>query len=271
MSVGRARAGGQDLESISAELGKQGRSVLASVAAHRYLTTRQVEAFHFDDLPSRLARARACRRLLVRLLDLRVLGRLDRRVGGVRAGSASYVWTLGPVGDRLLRMQRGEGARRRFHEPSVAFLGHCLAVADTHLLLRGADRAGQLELVAVEPEPDCWRSFMGAGGNTEVLRPDLYVVTGAGDYEHCWFVEVDRGTESLPTIIRKCHQYDAYWRSGIEQERSGTFPRVVWLVLAAARQVKVRAAIARTRNLERELFRVVVPDELISLVAGGAS
>jgi hypothetical protein len=42
-------------------------AVLASVAAHRFLTTRHVERLHFADHSSALAGARACRRVLARL------------------------------------------------------------------------------------------------------------------------------------------------------------------------------------------------------------
>src|SRR5205085_4544141 len=149
--------------------------VIRSVAEHRFLTTRQVEALHFADHATELAGARVCRRVLARLTDERLLTRLQRRVGGVRAGSASFVYALGPVGGRLMDRQR-----RRLVEPSTTFLAHTLAVAQAHVELTHASRTGQLELMSVDVEPSCWRRYTGPGGARELLRPDLYVVIGSG-------------------------------------------------------------------------------------------
>ena len=88
---------------------------------------------------SQLAGARICRRVLARLTDERLLARLQRRVGGVRAGSASFVYALGPIGRRLL------DERHRYTEPSQLFLDHTLAVADAHIAIVQADRDGRLE------------------------------------------------------------------------------------------------------------------------------
>ena len=62
------------------------------------------------------------------------------------------------------------------------------------------------------------------------MKPDLYVVTGRDDFEDCWFIEIDRGTESPAAISRKCRAYDLYWRSGLEQAEHGTYPLVLWVV-----------------------------------------
>jgi len=62
------------------------------------------------------------------------------------------------------------------------------------------------------------------------LKPDLYAVTASGDYEDHWFCEIDRATESMPTLLKKCVQYEAYRRTGAEQDRLGVFPLVVWVV-----------------------------------------
>jgi hypothetical protein len=150
-------------------------------------------------------------------------------------------------------------------------LDHCLAVADVHLLLRAAHCAGVIEVVSVEVEPVCWRRYLGSGGEPQVLKPDLAVVTASGQFEDCWFLEVDRATESVPTVLRKCGQYEAYRRTGIEQERLGVFPIVVWLVPHAARHAKLSEAIGVSRRLDSDLFRVTLGGDLVALLAGGAS
>ncbi|MHB8339800.1 MAG: replication-relaxation family protein, partial [Mycobacteriales bacterium] len=173
--------------------------------------------------------------------------------------------------DQLLRARLGEGTRHRFHEPSLAFLDHTLAVADAHLALLGAERTGQLELTSQQLEPDCWRHYLNGGGGNEVLRPDLFVITAAGAFEDCWFIEVDRGTESLPALLRKCAAYEAYRRSGREQARQGTFPLVVWQLPSEARVAKLQAALRQARGVDASIFRLVTPDHLVALLAGDSS
>ena len=92
--------------------------------------------------------ARVCRRVLARLTRDRLLARLDRRVGGVRAGSASYVYALGSEGGQLLA-----GTRYRVTEPSSLFLDHTLAIADARIELEAAARERLFDLVEVEIEP----------------------------------------------------------------------------------------------------------------------
>lgn len=267
------RLGRRGLARLSDGLSERERAVLSSVADHRYLTGRQIETLHFasTEHATPATAARICRRTLARLHQLHVVEHLERRVGGVRAGSASYVWTLGRAGDRLVQLERGEGVRRRFHEPSPVFLDHCLAVADAHLALVSAQRAGQLELTGLQLEPACWRRYLGSGGGSEVLRPDLFLITATASFEDCWFLEVDRGTESLPALLRKCAAYDTYRRSGREQARQGTFPLVVWQLPNQARLTKLETGIVRARGLDASLFRLITPAGLVGLLSGAGS
>jgi Replication-relaxation len=54
-----------------------------------------------------------------------------------------------------------------------------------------------------QAEPRSWRQFGTLGGG-RFVRPDLFLVIGSGEYELRWFGEIDRSTESLPVITRKC-------------------------------------------------------------------
>ena len=270
--MSRHRVGRRQLVRVAETLSDRDWALLASLAKHRFLTTRHIETLHFHSHASPLSAARAARRVLARLHQQRIVTHLDRRVGGVRAGSASYVWTLGPVGDRMLRRRQGEDrSRRRVYEPSATFLDHTLAVADAHVALLQAERDGVLELVTVEIEPACWRTYLGAAGQTVTLRPDMYVVTAAGEFEDSWFIEVDRGTEHLPTLLDKCRAYAAYRASGREQAERGVFPRVVWSVPDQRRYERLNAALDNTHSIDRELFSVVLSDELVALLATGDS
>lgn len=247
------------------ELSERDFAVVQIVAEHRFLTARQVEGLLFYDHSSPLSGARVCRRVLSRLTQQRLLARLDRRVGGVRAGSASYVYALGSEGGRLLA-----GTRYRVTEPSSLFLDHTLAIADARVALEVAARARLFDLVEVEVEPKSWRRFSGPGGAPAFVKPDLYVVTGRGEYEDCWFVEIDRGTESPIALGRKCRSYDLYWRSGLEQAEHGTYPLVLWVAPDERRASRIEGVIKRARNLNQELFRFTTAGRLMETVSGGA-
>jgi len=178
---------------------------------------------------------------------------------------------LTSAGQRVLSLRGGLGAVGRVRAPGERFVRHYLAVADAHLALRSAARAGQFELMSVELEPTCWRPYAGLGGSREVLKPDLYAVTASGEYEDHWFLEVDRATESLPTLIRQCQQYEAYRRTGTEQAKRGLFPYVLWIVPDDTRAEKLDAALDGVRQLDRQLFKITTPERLIDVITGDSA
>ena len=75
----------------------------------------------------------------------------------------------------------------------------------------------------------------------------------------------------VPTVVKQCHQYETYRRSGREQERLGTFPLVIWFVNDESRLQRLYDAIAAARDLDQALFRGVLEAEFIDLVCGHAS
>ncbi|OZE13480.1 hypothetical protein CH249_01215 [Rhodococcus sp. 05-2255-3B1] len=251
--------------------------ILRSVSAHRFLTTAQIARLHFAD-HSTASGPTLARRVLGRLRDRRLVATLERRVGGVRAGSAGLVYYVDVVGDRILRREAERPSRRRFTEPSPTFLRHTLALADTHVSLVEAERRNECQLVRLDVEPASWRKHLGLGGAQLVLKPDLYLETAvdaASPYINSWFLEVDLGTEHLPALIRKSRDYDAYYRSGTEQAGSGSFPLVVWMMSARdssttdRRIAALRKAIDDDDRLDGTLFRVVRPEQLMTLIRGG--
>jgi Replication-relaxation len=268
-----SRTGRQGLDAVRGSLSARDWAVLEGVGQHRYLTTGHIEGFWFHDHATPLAGARVCRRVLLRLADLRVVDHLERRIGGVRAGSKSYVWQVGPVGDRLLR-EGSEHPRSRQREPGLLFLKHCLAVADAHLTLVRTHRRAELELVRVQTEPECWRPYTGVGGARLILQPDLYVETGDPTdpaFVNCWFVEVDRGTESLARLLAKCQRYETYRRTGSEQAATGGFPLVAWVMREPRHAERLAAAIHRNADLDDQLFRVTTADQFIGAIREGAA
>ena len=207
---------------------------------------------------------RASRRRLERLTRIGAVRRLDRRIGGVRAGSASFIYAIGPVGERILRTT---APRRRLAEPSWAFVDHTLAV--TQFFIQITEQVRQIagaELIAVETEPTCWRSFTALGAGQE-LRPDLLLVLGIGDLEHRWWIEVDRASEHLPAVLRKCSRYELYYRSGLEQQAHGVFPRVMWATTTPERADAIARRLVAAGSTA-ELFNVDTFDRAVRRTLG---
>jgi len=227
----------------------------------------QIATLHSPDADheSSSAAQRAARRTLQALSDERLLIRLHRRVGGVRGGSNSFIYAIGPVGQRLIE---SEGPRKRFREPSTTFAEHTLAVADHVVGLAQSAGEGRFELVSTETEPRSWRDFTTTAGRGS-LRPDLFVILGVGDYEYRWFIEVDLGTEHLPALLRKCRVYQAYFQTGLEQGRHGVFPRVCWSMNDPTRVERLRKAVVRDPDLSNELFTCVHRSDLVATLSKG--
>jgi hypothetical protein len=234
-------------------LSERDLGVIRQVGELRLMSARQIQAIHFPESEHDNAAAamRARQRVLRRLCRERLLMALERRIGGVRAGSAGLVLGLGPLGQRVLSL---DGPRRRTHEPGLRFVDHTLAIGQLVVDVHAAARHGALELLDCQAEPTCWREFGGISGR-RVLRPDAFLSLGVGKYELRWFIEVDRSSESLPVVVRKCRLYVDYYQAGVEQARSGgVFPRVCWIVPDERRAEQLRRAIARDRNLPERLF-----------------
>lgn len=242
-------------------------AILETVGSWRLMSTAQLERLFFpSNVQGRdLSAARACRRELARLVDAGLLRRLDRRIGGVRAGSASFVYAMAPAGQRLLR--HGQ-PRQRMREPSAVFVNHTLAVSELYVLLREAEDHAELRLVAVQAEPECWRAIAVTFGGSW-LKPDLFVQLTSSGYEYRWFVEVDLGSEHMPAIIRKCRMYDAYYRSGVEQAQHGVSPRVLWVAPDEQRAERLSLALASSRSLLSEkLFMTVEQKRAVGVLSG---
>ncbi|MFB6718703.1 replication-relaxation family protein [Kribbella sp. NPDC056345] len=263
------RTSRRTLRRIQRDANSRDLEILRSVGEYRFLTTSHLEALHFTDHASKLAATRSANRVLKRLSEQGLVTPLDRRVGGVRAGSAGYTWRLTASGNRLLHAADPDARTHRFREPSERLLKHTIAVADTHIRLLKATTTG-VELVRVQVEPWSWRPFLGLSGERRLLRPDLAAVTAQGEYEDHWFLEVDLGTEHPPTIVRKCQLYEDYRRSGVEQETHGLFPRVLWIMSSQVRVEKITAAL-ESSHIDMSLFRVITADQLVDTVIGGAA
>lgn len=250
-----------DIERLGARLNERDWAITRFVDRHQYATTIQIRRTFFTGHATQSAATRACTRVLDRLLVLRVLTRLERRIGGNGHGSAAFVWCLDVVGERLTRV--AGKPRRRFHEPSYMFLAHTLAITDTHVKLREAERAGTYTVSRIEIEAGAWRPYLTATGAKSMLKPDLMVTLTTTDYEDHWYIEIDLATESMPVLLRKCRAYEDYRRTGRAQADHGVFPRVLWVMPTSARVARLTAALAADQRLPERLFVAVTPDGML--------
>jgi Replication-relaxation len=277
-SPSRGRLGRHQLDRLVVDLSDRDKAVLQTLADYRFLTTRQLQRWHFSDHASAESGERTTRRVLARLQATGLLRQMDRRVGGLGAGSSQPVWRLSDSSHRLLAIGGADGVkprRRTFHEPSLRLLDHTVAVAEAALQLVDLGRStSAIESVAIQTEPASWRRYQGAEG-VQLIRPDLAVsVNGVDDeganYEDRWFIEVDQGGMHAPTFIERCLQYERYRLSGQEQAAHDVFPLVVWVLHQPERVDRLQDELERSARLDARRFRLTTMGDLANVVAGGA-
>lgn len=243
------RVTAQATDAIRRQLSPTDLAVVETLDRVDVASASQLRRLHWPD-PQQ---ARTARRRLSQLAELRVISRLDRRVGGVRAGSEGYVYRLDVTGKRVLGLAPG----RRPHTPGRTFMDHSLWITEVYARTVEASRTDLVELSQFQTEPNCWRSW-GSG----ILKPDAYIVTVTPEFEDHWFLEVDRATESTSTIAQKAAIYERYQRTGIEQARLGLFPRVLWSVPHERRKAQLVSALGLRSSTTWRLHQVVLEDEI---------
>jgi hypothetical protein len=262
----------QHVRELAERLSEQDWLVLKQVSSLRFVSGSQLTRLCFSASDDPCANARAARRALLRLTRLGVLARLPRPIGGVRAGSAGFVYRLGLGGHRLavLRGWQPERQRRRSLVPGTLFLRHTLQIAELHTCLIEGERSGRFELLALAAEPLCHRTYDGLGGQRVVLKPDSYVRLGLGPYEDSYFIEVDRGTEGSQALSWQLERYVAYHLSGREQTERGVFPRVLWLVPSEQRKAALVDSLTRLTAESWRLFAVAPFADALTVMTGKA-
>ncbi len=250
-------------EQLGGGLSDRDRQLLADVGDLRLVTGGQLQRLAFTGPGVSSHNARIARRCLHRLTTRGLLQRLQRRVGGIRGGSSSYVYALSPADAQVIDRAVSRGRSR---EPSLTFLTHQLAVAEVFVTLRQALQQGVLEALHVETEPRCWRVLDdGSGG---VLKPDLYLVAATTTDELLAFIEVDNATEHAGALSRKADLYQAHYATGREQQAEGVFPEVLWLAADERRREQLAAVLARQPG-PPGLHRVLGADEPIDYITKG--
>jgi len=190
------------------QLSDRDHTILTDLERVRVLTGAQLQRLRFADI-AKSSRARDRRRVLTRLVYHGFVSTLDRRIGGVRAGSAGHVYRLTPTARRLLEMQRQRSTRRP-RTPGASFLNHALDISDIYVTLIETSRINDFCVSTFDTEPACWHPT----GNGAYLKPDAYLVLATSTYKDCWWLEIDRATESKPRIKRKIQTYINHLTTG---------------------------------------------------------
>lgn len=258
---------------LAAQLVARDLDVLRYVSELRFVSGAQLTRLCFADSADAATNQRAARRALLRLVRLGLLERLPRQVGGVRAGSAGFVYALGLGGQRLAheRSWQPERRRRRSLAPGTLFLRHALQIAELHTLLTESDRSRRIELLELVAEPSCWRSYDGLGGQRQTLKPDSYARLGVGAFEDSYFFEIDRGTEGSRAITRQLQLYAAYYASGQEQVARGVFPRVLWLTPDEPRVEMIAGCVQQLPIAQRKLSQIARFEQALDLLTSPES
>jgi hypothetical protein len=256
-------------------LSPRDRQISERVGRLKLLSGAQIERLFFTGSPNPATRARLARRALSRLTERGVLGRLERRIGGVRAGAAGHIYYLAAGGQRLVAYWQGEGLRRTRspYEPTGALVRHTLAVAECYALAVERERSGSVTLLDFAAEPECWERYNARSGARLTLKPDARLVLGlgGGTEESHAFLEIDCSTEGRRALARKCHAYHDAYRAGIGRE---VFPQVVWVATTTRRAGLIAEVCAELPLHARKLFVVTTPERLIDLLTdenGGRS
>jgi hypothetical protein len=259
-----SRAG---LVELAGGLSGRDRQIVEAAVRLRLVSGKQLERLFFTEIEDAATRARIARRTLARLAECGLLGRLERRVGGVRAGAAGYVYFATSAGQRLVAYWQGQGLRRprERYEPSRAFARHALGISESYVRLIEAQRARQVELLDFQAEPACWRAFTGPAGVCW-LKPDAFVrLTVDPQSELHAFLEIDCATEGRTTLTRKARAYLTAWQAGIGSQ---VFPRVVWIT-TSQRRVQLLVEVCGALPAEAwKLFAVTTPERALEVLTG---
>jgi hypothetical protein len=181
------------------------------------------------------------KRGLVRLKALTDLGVLDRFQVLARRGEPNqYHYVLGRVGAAIVAADRGEdpdAVVRRWRGDTALVLArgqrlaHALGVSGFYAGLAAEARQGRGRLAEWMTEAE------GARWSEGVVRPDGFAVWAEGGREVEFFLEYDRGTETLGRLAAKLDGYRRF-----EEER-GASAWVLFAFTAAGRERTARRAL----------------------------
>jgi hypothetical protein len=213
------------------------------------MTRAQIQRLFFRK-DGRLASVQAaCRRLTI-LTEREYLARVRLPV---TQGSGPYVYLPGRTADGVLdkdeREQLGRRRRGRRVESAAGFL-HGLEVVDFYIALKEALEGRGGTIVTWLGEGDARYQF-ARGGKRLLLNPDGYCLWALGHEESSFFLEWDRGTESMTRFSQKLVRYEAYYLTNAHHDHLGQVglkPRLLIVVPDERREDNMSSWMARRRK-----------------------
>lgn len=267
-----------ELRRISTLMSAEEHEIVKTINRVRFITANQLQRIYFTSSDKPSTNLRTCNRMVNKLKDYGLIAPLQQRVGGIRRGSGSTIWAVSSAGFQYLRLDNLSSIKtdyKRMYEPNILFLEHTLAVTEIYTRLVELDRQKRIELLEVQHEPRCWRTFSLKVKGTKTatyLKPDLFTRLSLNDeYEESYLIECDRATEAPCRIIRKCRLYVSYHNSGIEQRQNQIFPYVVWITINEKRREQLIQHIRKYLPKAEMLFQVITIDEFETLIVGDQS
>ncbi|MGW6571402.1 replication-relaxation family protein [Streptomyces sp. NPDC054945] len=258
---------GGRLAQLAVDLTTRERQFLAELATLHVATTAQLGRLVFGGCKPATT-SRLGQRHAERLVRFNLIHRYANRSHDRKVGAPGYVLTLTEAGWSLSGADTAARQRqRRSWMPSDAFLAHRLAISELYVRLTEQSRDGGPTLREFKAEPDSWRRYLGLGDEPQVAKPDALVRLVANGLELSWFVEIDRGTEGQRHIADKCDAYRRFELSGVEQQRFGIFPGVVFIVPTEPRRQVVQRVIDRQTAAARGLFAVTTEAVMLTALA----
>lgn len=229
------------------------REILKGVVKHGQMTRQQIQRLHFRK-DGKLASIQAvCRRL--RILTER--GYLSRVRLPVTRGSGPYVYWPGRGAIVVLDKEDSARARRivkRNRMKSFSSLSHGLEIVEFYIGLKEALESKGGEIVVWLGEWEARYQFEW-GGHRLTLTPDGYCLWAVSGKEGAFFLEWDRGTESMRRFSQKMTRYEAYYRVRAYRNHLGEMglkPRLLIVAPDDRREKKLADWIGR--RLDRDEF-----------------
>ena len=256
------------------ELSAKEEQLLKFLLKAKYTTTKQLARLYFTDSMSSSTALRRANLTTKKLNEKGYIRHLDRRIGGVRAGSGSFVWKINTKGMKYLKQKQMNLSitRQNNYEPTWHHLEHTLAISEIYVQLTELKNKHSIQSIdSFQFEPNCWRGWLDNHAGRMILKPDCYIEISLDNYLYNYFVEVDKNSESLTRIVNKSKQYIRYFNLNIEQKDTGIFPLVLWVVPDDKRKLAITRRIQEELQDYWELFQVIPLDDFKDVMLGGIS
>jgi len=228
------------------------RKIVQAVVRHSQMTREQIRRLYFRRNGKLASVQAACRRLTI----LTERGYLTRIRLPVTRGSGPYVYQPGKAAAVVLSKDENKllSRRRGRRIEGMAGLCHGLEVVDFYIALKEAFESRGGQIVTWLGERELRYQFVWHGRRL-LFNPDGYCLWALGEEEGSFFLEWDRGTESMIRFSEKLTRYEAYYQLRAYHNHLGEMgikPRLLVVVPDERREKKLVNWIAR--KLERGEF-----------------